>query len=60
MSHKNKKVKQYNKTGVFIAAFESIKQAAEKTGFNYYSISKVCNFRQDFVEGFRFEFDDER
>ncbi len=56
---KSKKVNQYDKDGKFIASFKSATEAAKKTGFSYFSISKVCNFKIDYVKGYRFEFDED-
>jgi hypothetical protein len=57
-SNNIKEVKQYTKDGVLLGTFKSLKEAAKQTGCNYYSISKVCNFKKDYVNGFRFEFED--
>ena len=56
---KNKRVTQYSKEGKFIASFKSATEAAKKTGCDYSSITKVCNFKIDYVKGYRFEFDED-
>ena len=56
---KSKKVNQYDKEGKFIASFNSVIEASKKTGCDYFAISKVCNFHQDYVNGFRFEFEND-
>ena len=56
---KSKKVNQYSKEGKFIASFNSVIEAAKKTGCEPAGVSKVCNFSQDYVKGFRFEFEND-
>ena len=56
---KSKKVNQYSKEGKFIASFNSVIEAAKKTGCDYFGISRVCRFKQDYVKGYRFEFEND-
>jgi len=52
-------VNQYSKEGKFIASFNSVIEAAKKTGLSYFSVYRVCSFKQDYVKGFRFEFEND-
>jgi hypothetical protein len=56
---KSKKVNQYSKEGKLIASFKSATEASKKTGCDYSSITKACNFKVDYVKGFRFEFEND-
>jgi hypothetical protein len=54
-----KKVLQYDKDWNFISEFDSIIEAAKKTGANDRHISCVCKGKRNFTEGFRWKYKDE-
>lgn len=54
--HNSKTVLQYSLEGVFIAEFNSIKEAAEKTNTNYSSLGMACNGKRKTAGGFIWKF----
>lgn len=51
-----KKVKQFSKDGQYMATFDSIIEAAKKTGANDRQISAVCKGKRKTSGGFRWEY----
>lgn len=58
MRAKCKSVSQYDTDGTYIQSFESIVEAAEKTGIKKTDISTVLSGRQYTTHGFQFRYDD--
>lgn len=52
-----KKVKMYNKDGVFIKMYNSIKEAGEENNISKTSISMVCNGARKTAGGYKFKFE---
>ncbi len=46
-------VSQYKQTGEYVATFKSMKEAAEKTGTDYITISNVCNGKTRIANSFQ-------
>ena len=58
MSAKFKPISQYDLDGTYIQSFDSIKEAAERTGIRKNDISCVLTKRQHETHGFQFRYDD--
>ena len=55
---KTLKVSQYTSDGTFIETFNSIKEAAEKTGCSDSKISKVCKGKRNHTGGFKWKYEE--
>ena len=48
-------VSQYKQNGEYVATFKSMKEAAEKTGTDYITLSNVCNGKTRIANGFQWK-----
>ena len=55
---KAKAVNQYTKDGVFVATYESMKQAAQETGISHGNICSACRGRLFTAGGFIWQYAD--